>query len=247
MGCLVPYECICAAFYKSGVSAVTLQMMKFGALGVSVGLITLLGSLSDRSTIAQPVPSPTASASLSPSNPAYVPLPNAVITAMLKLAGVTREDVVYSLGSGDGRVAIAAVKDYGARRSVVVEANAASVQSGTTNAQQAGVGDRTQFLQQEPLQADLREASVVNLDALPNVPLKLRAKLLSELKPGTRMIARTAILGDWKPDQTTTVAGTTLYYWVVPERLAGDWQGRVEFAPGRSNPIRFGSRSSFSR
>ncbi len=211
-----------------------------GALGLGVSMsFVLLGGMGDRAmTIAQSVPSSTATPTQDQSNRAYVPLSDAVIAEMLKLAGVTRDDVVYGLGSGDGRLTIAAVKNTGARRSVGIETNPALVQASQTNAQQAGVGDRAQFLQQDLLQADVREATVVNLDASPETALKLRSKL-SSLKPGTRIVSRTAALGDWKPDKTITVPGTApqmLYYWVVPERLAGDWQGRVEYASGRSQP-----------
>jgi len=222
-----------------GVEAVTLRKaIGLGALGLGVSMsFVLLGGMGDRAmTIAQSVPSSTATPTQDQSNRAYVPLSDAVIAEMLKLAGVTRDDVVYGLGSGDGRLAIAAVKNAGARRSVGIETNPALVQASQTNAQQAGVGDRAQFLQQDLLQADVREATVVTLDASSETALKLRSKL-SSLKPGTRIVSRTAALGDWKPDKMITVPGTApqmLYYWVVPERLAGDWQGRVEYASGRS-------------
>jgi precorrin-6B methylase 2 len=211
-----------------------------GALGLSAGVsFALWSGIGDRGvTIAQSVPSSITSPTQTQPNRAYVPLSDAVIAEMLKLAGVTRDDVVYSLGSGDGSLAIAAVKAYGARRSVGIEPTPELVQLSQTNAQQAGIGNRTQFLQQDLLQADVSEATVVNLDASPETALKLRSKL-SDLKPGTRIVSRMASLGDWKPDKTITVPGTTsqtLYYWVVPQRIAGDWQGRVEYASGRSQP-----------
>ena len=218
----------------------TLQKVKgLSAWGLCAGLsVALLNGVGERAvSIAQAIP-PAATAP-SQASSTYVPIPDAVVAEMLKLAGVTRDDVVYSLGVGDGKLTIAAVKTYGVRRSVGVEANPALVQLSNTNAQQAGVGDRAQFLQQDLIQADFREASVVNLDTPTETALKLRTRLLSELKPGTRIVARTAALGDWKPDKTVTVPGATpqtLYYWVVPERIAGDWKGQVEYAPGRGQP-----------
>lgn len=222
--------------------------MRLSAWGLCASLsLVLLSGTGDRAvTIAQSLPSTatpsigTPSTTISPSQTSstYVPIPDATIAELLKLAGVTRDDVVYSLGSGDGRLTIAAVKTYGVRRSVGVETNPELVQLSNTNAQQAGVGSSAQFLQQDLVQADFRDASVVNLDASSDTALKLRARLLSELKPGTRIVARTPALGDWKPDKTITVPGAsspqTLYYWVVPERLAGDWKGRVEYATGRA-------------
>ena len=215
------------------------KAMSLRAWGLCASLsLALLSGVGDRAvTSAQSVPSTAPVPSQTSST--YVPIPDNVIAEMLKLAGVTRDDVVYSLGAGDGRLTIAAVKTYGVRRSVGVETNAALVQLSNTNAQQAGVSDRAQFLQQDLVKADFRDASVVNLDASPDIALKLRARLLSELKPGTRLVSRTAALGDWKPDKTITVPGATpqtLYYWVVPERIAGDWKGRVEYAPGRGQP-----------
>ncbi len=209
-----------------------------GALGLGIGLNVALvsGWGSQALMIAQSAPTTTVNTPSNQQTSAYTPIPDAVIAEMLKLAGVTRADVVYDLGSGDGRLAIAAVKTYSAQRGVGINPDAGFIQQSQANAQQAGVSDRTQFIQQDPTQADIREASVVNLDALPDTNLKLRTKLLNDLKPGTRIISRTAALGDWKPDKTVAVAGTTLYYWVVPEHIAGDWKGQLEFAPGRSQP-----------
>ena len=228
-----------SAFYLVGVGAVIVGKANLRAWGLCASLSAALlsGVVTQAVTIAQAVPPTTAVPSQTSST--YVPIPDNVIAEMLKLAGVSRNDVVYSLGSGDGRLTLAAVTTYNVRRSVGVEANAGLVQVSNTNAQQAGVSDRAQFLQQDLTKADFRDASVVHLDASPDVALKLRDRLLSELKPGTRIVARTAALGDWKPDKTITVSGATpqtLYYWVVPERIAGDWKGRVDYAPGRGQP-----------
>lgn len=221
------------------------------ALGVSLG-ITFLSGLGDRAvTIAQSVPSPAPSMSPLPSSSTpYVPTPDAVISGTLKLAGITRDDVVYDLGSGDGGLIIAAVKDYGARRGAGVDVDAGLVQLSNENAQKAGVSDRAQFVRQDRFQTDLHEATVVSLNLPPDVSLKLRPTLLSDLKPGTRIVSRTASLGDWKPDKTIAVAGTpsqTLYYWVVPTKLAGDWQGRIEYAPGRNQPYTFRFTQQFQQ
>ncbi len=223
------------------------KMVSLGALGLGVSLaVAFLGGLgSQTATIAQLAPTPSPTENPIPSKPdvPYVPTPEIVVTEMLKLAGVNRDDVVYDLGSGDGRLVITAIKDYGARRGVGVDINPGLVRLSNENAQKAGVGDRAQFLQQDLFQTDFREASVVTLYLLPQINLKLRPKLLSDLKPGTRLVSHAFTMGDWKPDKTVTVPGNAtssvprnIYYWVVPANISGDWQGRVEYAPGRSQP-----------
>jgi hypothetical protein len=222
------------------------KTIALGTLGLSVSLgFALLGFSRGAVTIAQLAPAPTPAPTEDPlpvkPDVPYVPTPEVVVTEMLKLAGVTPEDTVYDLGSGDGRLVISAVKDYGARRGVGVEINPGLARLSNENAQKAGVSDRVQFLQQDLFQTDFRDASVVTLYLLPDINLKLRPKLLSSLKPGTRIVSHSFTMGDWKPDKTVTVPGNAtasvprnLYYWVVPSNISGDWKGRVEYAPGRS-------------
>lgn len=150
----------------------------------------------------------------------YVPTPNAVVQAMLKLANVSNKDVVYDLGSGDGRIPIAAAQ-IGAS-AVGIEINPKLVQQCQQNAQKAGVSDHVQCLQQDLFQTDLKKATVVTLYLLPEINQKLYPKLLKELKPGTRIISHAFDMGDkWKPDRVVYVQGPTrqhiLYYWVVPQ------------------------------
>lgn len=155
-----------------------------------------------------------------PSDVPYVPTPNAVVQAMLELANVSNQDVVYDLGSGDGRIPIAAAK-IGAD-AVGIEINSELVQQCQANASKAGVSDRVQCLQQDLFQTDLKKATVVTLYLLPEINQKLYPKLLKELKPGTRIISHAFDMGDkWKPDRVVYVQGPTrqhiLYYWVVPK------------------------------
>lgn len=149
----------------------------------------------------------------------YVPTPEAVVDEMLKIAKVNSNDVVYDLGSGDGRIPIAAVQKYNARRAIGVDINPERVQEANQNAQQANVTDRVEFRQQDLFETDLREASVVTLYLLPEVNLRLRPKLLSELKPGTRIVSHAFDMGDWKPERVVNVDGRTVYYWTVPEKV----------------------------
>ena len=151
----------------------------------------------------------------------YVATPEQVGIEMLRLAAVGRDDVVYDLGSGDGRLVIAAAREFGAR-GVGVEIDAKLVQDSRENALKAGVSDRTQFLWQDIFQTDIAPATVVTLYLRQDVNLKLRPKLLRELRPGTRVVSHDFDMGDWRPDRTLRVKGPTrehvLYLWVVPRR-----------------------------
>jgi hypothetical protein len=147
----------------------------------------------------------------------YVPTPPGVVSAMLEVAQVGKDDVLYDLGSGDGRIPITAAKRYGTR-SVGVDIDPERIQEANENAQKEGVSDRVQFRQQDLFETDLSEATVITLYLLPQVNLDLRPKIL-QLQPGTRIVSHSFDMGDWKPDQTLQVDGSTIYYWVVPEQV----------------------------
>jgi len=145
----------------------------------------------------------------------YVPTPPEVVAAMLKLANVTKDDVVYDLGSGDGRIVITAAKEYGAR-GVGIDINPIRIKEAQENAQKSGVTDRVKFLEQDLFETDFHEATVVTLYLLPRLNLKLRPRLLRELKPGTRIVSHDFDMGDWKPEKTVQVGTKTVYYWTIP-------------------------------
>ena len=149
----------------------------------------------------------------------YVPTPQAVVDKMLELAAVTKDDVVYDLGSGDGRIVITAAKKYGVR-GVGIDIDPERIKEANANAVLAGVSDRVKFLQQDLFKTDLKEATVVTLYLLPQVNLRLRPKLWNELKPGTRVVSHAFDMGDWTPQQKVEVEGKTIYYWVVPKNAA---------------------------
>jgi hypothetical protein len=152
----------------------------------------------------------------------FVPTPEVVVAEMLKQAKVTKQDVLYDLGSGDGRIVITAAQKFGAR-GVGIDIDSDLVKRSQENAQKAGVGDRVKFLQQDLFKTDLSEATVVTLYLLPDVNLRLRPKLLSELKPGTRIVSHNYDMGDWKPETVVKVQGPTyehtVYSWVVPKEI----------------------------
>jgi tRNA A58 N-methylase Trm61 len=145
----------------------------------------------------------------------YVPTPPAVVDAMLKMAKVTDKDVVYDLGSGDGRIPIAAAKEYGAR-GIGIDIDPQRIAEANENAKAAGVTDKVRFLNQDLFTSDFSEATVVTLYLLPSLNEKLRPKLQSELKPGTRIVSHSFDMGSaWPAEQKETIDGRTIYYWTI--------------------------------
>ena len=149
---------------------------------------------------------------------------------MLRLADVRSSDVVMDLGSGDGRIVIAAARHFGAR-GIGIEIDPELVATARNNAEQAGVAERVQFLAQDVLVADLSQASVVTMYLLSPLIERLKPKLLAELKPGTRIVAHDFGFKDWTPDHQVTISKTILLY-VVPAPVAGRWRLSAEFADG---------------
>jgi SAM-dependent methyltransferase len=147
--------------------------------------------------------------------------PLTVVNEMLRLADVTASDVVYDLGSGDGRILIAAARDRGAR-GVGLEIDPVLVAQSTERARRLGLADRLSFRQQDLFEADLTPATVVTLYLSPDLNRRLRPKLLSELRPGARIVSHNFDMGDWAPARTLQVSSNegshTLYLWVVPAR-----------------------------
>lgn len=151
----------------------------------------------------------------------YVPTPNEVVEEMLKVANVGKNDVIYDLGCGDGRIVITAAQKYGAR-GVGVDINADRIKESNENARKAGVTDRVKFLQQDLFETDLKEATVVTLYLLPDMNRRLRPKLFRELKPGTRVVSHAFDMGEWNPEKVLKVTTDkdrerTIYYWVISE------------------------------
>ena len=147
----------------------------------------------------------------------FVPTPQEVVDAMLEVAKVTKNDVVYDLGSGDGRIPITAAKKYGAR-GIGIDIDPQRIKEANANAEAAGVTDKVKFLNQDLFTTDISQATVVTLYLLPSLNLKLMPKLKADLKPGTRIVSHAFDMGDWKPEQTLNVNGRTVYYWTIPKR-----------------------------
>lgn len=145
----------------------------------------------------------------------YLPTPRPVVAAMLHLAGVSRTDVVYDLGSGDGRIPIAAARDHGAR-GVGIELDGRMIERARCNAREAGIERLVEFRQEDLFRADLREATVVTLFLFPDMNRRLLPKLLAELQPGTRIVSHRFGLGDWAPERSIEARGHPLLLWTVP-------------------------------
>ena len=143
----------------------------------------------------------------------YVPTSNGVAEAMLKLANVTPADVVYDLGSGDGRIPIMAAKKFGAR-GVGVELDADLIKQSNKNARKAGVTDRVRFIQEDLFKADLSDATVIAIYLSNSINMRLRDRF-EHLKPGTRIVSHRFTFTDWKPDAERKLEGTSIYLWTV--------------------------------
>lgn len=161
----------------------------------------------------------------------YEPSPTPVVDEMIKLAGVTADDLVYDLGCGDGRIVLAAAKKTGCT-AVGIDLDPRRIKESRENALKEGLSGRVTFYQQNLFDSDLSKATVVMLFLYPDVNLKLRPKLLNELKPGTRVVSHSHTMGDWTPDKKTRANWRNLYFWVIPARVEGIWQCEADLGNG---------------
>ena len=182
-------------------------------LAVALTLVTLTAAVA-QSASTKPAKAPDVP---------YVPTHSDVVAEMLSMAAVGPNDVLYDLGSGDGRIVIAAAKAFGTR-GIGYDIDPERVREANANARRAGVTDKVRFVQGDIFEADIKDATVVTLYLLPDVNLKLRPKLLSELRPGTRVVSHNYDMGDWVPEKSKKmeVGGSEhfVYFWTVPPRAA---------------------------
>jgi tRNA G37 N-methylase Trm5 len=147
----------------------------------------------------------------------YVPTPEAVVEAMLQVANVGKDDIVYDLGCGDGRIPVTAAKKYGAR-GIGIDIDPQRIAEANENVKKNKVEDKVKIIQGDLFQQDLSQATVVTLYLLPSLNVKLMPKLMKELKPGTRVVSHAFDMGDWKPEKEIDVEGRKVYYWTIPKR-----------------------------
>jgi SAM-dependent methyltransferase len=167
----------------------------------------------------------------------FVPTPPEVVDEMLRLADLRAGDTLYDLGCGDGRIVIAAAKRSGIR-AIGIDIDPVRITESNENAAMAGVAGKVRFIQQDLFEADFRDATVVTMYLLTSVNLRLRPKLLAELRPGTRLVSHSFDMGDWKPDKTNLVKTSysdmrTVHFWVVPANVSGRWEWDLPDGDGR--------------
>ena len=151
----------------------------------------------------------------------WLPTPDAMVTRMLQAAGVTAKDVVYDLGAGEGRIPIAAAKQFGAR-AVGIEYDKDLAALATRNAQRAGVADKVTIVAGDIFKEDFTQATVVTMYLLPDLNYQLRPQLLA-IKPGTRIVSHMWDMGEWEPDEAMTIGESHAFLWRVPAPVAGRW------------------------
>jgi SAM-dependent methyltransferase len=175
----------------------------------------------------------------------YLPTPPAVVDRMLEMADVRSDDIVYDLGSGDGRIVIAAAKQRGAR-GTGVEIDPELIAESNKNAAEAGVADKVRFVQADLFTVDFHDATVVMLYLGRSLNIRLRDRILKELAPGTRVVSHAFDMGAWKPDEHAVVEERDIFSWIVPADVAGTWRW-VEGAGRDSRPMELVMQQSFQR
>lgn len=160
----------------------------------------------------------------------WIPTPDSLVVRMLQLARVGANDTVFDLGSGDGKIVIAAARDHGARAHGI-EYDERMVVLARRKAQEAGVAERATFEQADLFASDFSSASVVTMYLMPHLNLRLRHKLLA-MKPGTRVVSHEFLMADWEPEESSRIGARSMHLWVVPANAGGDWGVRLPHARG---------------
>jgi len=204
----------------------------FVVLLVAVLIILIAGSTSAAPPIAQ--------ADRPKLDVPFVPTPRPVVDKMLELAAPTADDYLIDLGSGDGRIPITAAQRFGTR-GLGIDIDPRRIAEARKNAEEAGVSDKVEFRQEDLFQTDISQATILTLYLLPSVNIKLRPRILKELRPGTRVVSHDWDMGDWRPDQTVELGNKTVFMWVVPASAEGRWQVS-DSETGRSFALRLKQR-----
>jgi SAM-dependent methyltransferase len=209
-------------------SAAQSESLKSGVDLSVAGLQLKIGSFSaDSLTVAQ---TPEAASPAKPKKEPdihYVPTPQELVEVMLDMARVGKDDIVYDLGAGDGRLVITAAKKYGAN-GVGIDIDPQRIGEARENSKKAGVEDNVRFLEQDLFESDFHDATVVTLYLLNELNLRLRPRIFAQVKPGTRVVSHAFMMGEWEPDEQKTIEingqSYDAYYWVVPANISGRWK-----------------------
>jgi hypothetical protein len=175
----------------------------------------------------------------------YMPTPPAVVERMLQMADVRSDDILYDLGSGDGRIVIRAAKERGAH-GTGVEIDPQLIAESKRNAAAAGVTDKVRFVEADLFTFDFHDATVVTLYLGRSLNVRLRDRILKELAPGTRVVSHAFDMGAWEPDEKAVVEERDVFSWIVPADVAGTWRW-VEGAGRGGQPVELALRQSFQR
>ncbi len=173
----------------------------------------------------------------------WIPTPPELVTRMLEMAQVTKDDFVVDLGSGDGRIVIAAAREFGAR-GLGLEYDEKMVGFASRNAATAGVSGRVEFRQADIFKTDFSQADVVTMYLLPDLNLRLRSTLMA-MTPGTRIVSHQFSMANWKPDETSWVQGRPAYLWIVPANAGGAWEATYSRKAGAAASIAFTLEQQF--
>ena len=202
----------------------------------------LMGAACGAQTTSQQAPAPAPAASPAPAaqqqelrapDVIYVPTPDDVVDAMLKVAKVGKADVLYDLGSGDGRIPITAARKYGIAKGIGIDINPERIAEANENLRKAGVADRVQFINADLFESDFSDATVITLYLLPALNLKLLPKLLQEVRPGTRIVSHAFDMGSWQPEQTLNIDGRSVYFWRIPAPGTASYSAAMAAANGK--------------
>jgi precorrin-6B methylase 2 len=202
---------------------------------VSPSILLVVALFAGAQSAAQQAPQAAAAAppkELRAPDVVFVPTPQEVVDAMLKVAKVGKGDVLYDLGSGDGRIPITAARKYGIARGIGIDINPERIKEANENLSKARVADRVRFVNADLFESDLSDATVITLYLLPELNLKLLPKLLKEVKPGTRIVSHAFDMGSWKPQQTLKVGTRSVYFWTIPAPGTPSYEAAVAAASG---------------
>jgi SAM-dependent methyltransferase len=170
----------------------------------------------------------------------WVPTPDEVVDRMLTMAQVKPNDIVYDLGAGDGKIAIAAAKKFGAH-SYGIEYNPEMARYAQNNAQKAGVAGQAQIVNGDIFATDFSKATVITMYLLPSLNIKLRPTILA-MRPGTRVVSHSFTMDEWSPDETSSISGRQAYFWIVPANVNGKWGVELTGGAGGKADLVFDQR-----
>jgi len=199
---------------------------------VSASILLVVALSAAAQTAAQQAPAAAPQKELRAPDVVFVPTPQDVVEAMLKVAKVGKGDVLYDLGSGDGRIPITAAQKYRIALGIGIDINPERIKEANENLSKARVGNRVRFVNADLFETDLSDATVITLYLLPTLNLKLLPKLLKEVKPGTRVVSHAFDMGSWKPQQTLQVGTRSVYFWTIPAPGTPSYEAALAAASG---------------